>query len=127
MTRRREDGVATIWALTGIGVLTGLTLLCAAIGHLLVVHRQVQAGADLAALAGANSIRTGGNPCAMAAFVARKNHGRVSTCRVDDASVTVEITVTADLPMGVSREVHAWALAGPAGLLHHPLLQAPGP
>jgi secretion/DNA translocation related TadE-like protein len=109
---RREEGVAVVLA---IG-LTALLLLVAVVGGgvvaIMATHRQAQAAADLAALAGATAGQSGEPVCEAVERVAGRNGGNVRTCEVEGS--TVRVIVECQLPaMFAGRTVRAQARAGP--------------
>lgn len=110
---RDERGVAVASGLVLMGVLVVVAILAAAIGGLVAAHRQAEAAADLAALAGAAGVQDGRDPCARAAGVARANRARVVGCRVDGFEVTVTVVVTGARFLGQRPDLRARARAGP--------------
>lgn len=114
--RRRtcEAGSATVLVLPLLGALMVSTVLLAVVAGALVAQRRVAAAADLAALAGAGANQRGGDGCAEAAAISRRNGAEVVSCRVSAAEVRV--TVRAQLPVSFGRSltVSASARAGPA-------------
>jgi secretion/DNA translocation related TadE-like protein len=86
-----------------------------ALGSLATAQRHAAWAADAAALAGAQVTLEGPGPaCARAAALAARNGGRLSSCLVTDASVTVSVQVA--LPGRLARFGSATgrARAGPA-------------
>lgn len=66
--------------------------------------------ADLGALAGADALAVGGDPCSTAAQTVHRNEAVLASCTVDGQDVLVTVTVAADpLPPMAAR-----ARAGPA-------------
>lgn len=112
--RRAEHGAATVAVVSLVGVVLLVALGAAAVLGAAVAHRQAQAAADLAALAGAVRQQEASDPCATAAEVAAANGARLDTCRPDgrDVVVTVTVEIPGDFP--VLREVAARARAGPS-------------
>jgi secretion/DNA translocation related TadE-like protein len=115
---RDERGSATVLTLTLAAALLLVCLAGGAASGVLVGHRQAAAAADLAALAGATAVVEGGDPCAAARQVARRNEATLSACRVDGETVTV--SARSDVPLlggaGWSAfPVGAQARAGPVG------------
>lgn len=113
--RRDEAGIAVVWAITAIGLLVTVMLVCVQAAALFVAHRQAQASADLGALAGALALRDGEDPCSAAGSVAVRNHGHVTTCTVRTHLVAVEVEIERDGLFGVWLRARARAVAGPSG------------
>lgn len=79
---------------------------------MLAAHRRAEAAADLAALAGAEAIGTGQDPCGVAGEIARLNDSLMQTCEVRGGEVWV--VIRSDLPAVLGgRMVRARARAGP--------------
>ena len=76
-----------------IGVLVMVGLACALCVALVAAHRQAQSAADLAALAGAQALSRGREPCVVASAVARSNAAVLTECRSDATSVRVMVEV----------------------------------
>ncbi|MEV0715340.1 Rv3654c family TadE-like protein [Asanoa sp. NPDC050611] len=115
LTRCRDRGAATVWALAiGLSfVLLGMA--CAAVGVAAVGRHQAQTAADLGALAGAARALEGpAAVCTRAGEIVAANGGRVSGCVVHgfDVVVTVEVSVRLP-PRGTIRIATARARAGP--------------
>ncbi|MBM7517230.1 Rv3654c family TadE-like protein [Nocardioides nitrophenolicus] len=117
MSQRGAATVLTV-AMAGVLLLTGAA--AGVVGALVVAHRRAQAAADLAALASATSLATGGataaspGPCAAAVDIARANGARLVSCWVDDLDVTVEVRVPGPRWLGQTHDLSATARAGPA-------------
>lgn len=116
---RRERGSVSLFvvALVVLLLVVGSALL--GIGQFAVVAARLRGTADLAALAGANSLAA---PCDDAQQVAQANGARLIECVTDEGDITVD--VADDPPAFVSRlatllgadpeQLHARARAGPA-------------
>lgn len=111
--RRHEDGVVVVLAVGLIGLLVAIGVLGAAAVSVVAVHRQLQAAADLAALAGATAAGAGGVPCAAAATIAVRNRSEVSSCESDAGTVLVVVQRRLSAVFG-DRVLRARARAGPA-------------
>ena len=111
---RDQAGAATLLAVAMAGVLMVVGAALAVVGAMVVAHRQAQASADLAALAGATTAAQGGDACQAARDVARLNDGTVVACAVDGGTVTVEVRVPGPRWLGQQADLAAWARAGPA-------------
>ena len=106
-------------ALLTFAVGVGATLFAAA----LRAGSRARTAADLSALAGAEALATGGDPCAAAGTVARANAARVVACAADSTGMPGAVTVLVEVrPPGVfGRAVLARARAepGPFGGTQH--------
>ena len=111
---RGQAGAATLLAVAMAGVLMMLGTALAVVGAMVVAHRQAQASADLAALAGATAAAQGGDACQAALDVARLNDGTVVACEVDGGTVTVEVRVPGPHWLGQQSDLDARSRAGPA-------------
>lgn len=109
---RREDGAGTVLAVAMMGLLVTVTVATAGVVGVVGTHRRAQAAADLSALAGADALQDGGDPCARAAEIARRNHADLRGCEVDGWNVAVVVTASARLPGG-SVSLPARGRAGP--------------
>ncbi len=114
MRGRDERGSATLLVLAMAGV---LLLVGAALGVVVAMvraHRAAESAADLAALAGAQALQRGGDPCGRAAEIARANDARLSACSSRGSVVTVRVIVAGPHWLGQSADLSAEARAGPA-------------
>ena len=111
---RGQTGAATLLAVAMAGVLMLVGAALAVVGAMVVAHRQAQAGADLAALAGATAAARGGDACQAARDVARLNDGTVVACAVDGGTVTVKVRVPGPRWLGQQSDLDARSRAGPA-------------
>ncbi len=111
--RRGEAGAATLLAVSLAGVLLLVGAALSVVGAMVAAHRQAQAGADLAALAGATAAARGHDACLAARVVARLNDAAVVGCAVDGAAVTVEVRVAGPRWLGQKADLEARARAGP--------------
>jgi len=114
--RPREDGVAVVMALGLMALLMLLAYLGGGAVALFAAHRQVQTAADLAALAGANALQSGGAPCEVAHQVAVRNGGELLHCVVQDSTILLVVERPVPALLG-GRKVHARARAGPVEAL----------
>lgn len=113
MRHRPEDGTAVVMA---IGLLAVLFLVAGVSGGVVAViaaHRQVQAAADLAALAGAAAAQDGSASCPAVRRIATRNGAEVASCETLGASVVVVVVRPLPRFLG-NRVVRARARAGPA-------------
>ena len=108
-----ERGSVVPFAVGGLVALLLLAVVLSVIGGALVTRRQVQAGADLAALAGATALQHGRNACEAADRSASLNDVTVMGCDVDGPTVTVRVSRLAPRMFGRDLVVRALARAGP--------------
>lgn len=115
---RRDRGAAAVWMLA-CGALVMAVAAAVLVRSLAVLARhRAEAAADLAALAGAGRIGTGGDPCVAAREIAAGNGAAVRSCVVNlDAAartgtVRVVVVTSARLPVVGVRSVTARARAG---------------
>ncbi|WP_375477432.1 Rv3654c family TadE-like protein [uncultured Jatrophihabitans sp.] len=113
-----ERGSASLWVLAGCSLLLVVAAAATLRGLAVLARSRAEAGADLAALAGAAQIGVSSASCSAAAIVARRNAARLVTCSVSldpagrSGTVTVRVSATAWLPLVGSRAVSATARAG---------------
>ena len=113
MTGRREDGAAVVVALGLRAVLFLVAGVGGGVVAVIATHRQVQAAADLAALAGAAAVRSGTAVCPTVQLIATRNGADGARCDVEGREVVV--TVERILPRFLGgRVLRARARAGPA-------------
>lgn len=116
--RRRDDrGAATVLALALVALLVTVAVAAVGVAGIVVTHRRAQAAADLAALAGAQSLGRGKDGCAVAARVARANGGRLDSCQPAGMEVTVEVSVAGPRLLGAAPRMHGRARAGPTSAM----------
>ncbi|WP_134741082.1 Rv3654c family TadE-like protein [Nocardioides sp. 503] len=113
-SRRGEDGAATLFAVSCLAVLLVLGAALGVVAAVVVAHRQAQAAADLSALAGAQVLGRGRDPCAAADEVAAANGARLASCVVAGREVLVEVTAPGPRWLGQDTDPSAQARAGPA-------------
>lgn len=116
MGRDDENGVATVLAVTMIGLLLVFTFAASGVSALLVGHRRAQAAADLAALGGAGALQAGRDGCAAAGSVARENTTTLTGCRIERDTVVVRVRFAGPPLLGRQWPLEARARAGPVGL-----------
>jgi secretion/DNA translocation related TadE-like protein len=97
--------------------------LCIAVGWIgllaaavVASQHRVDGFADLASLAGASALQTGGDPCAAARTTAEVNDLRLLACSVRYPDVLVSVEGTARLPFGLPGTLRSSARAGPVGV-----------
>lgn len=99
-------------AMTGVLLIVGGGL--GVVAAMVWAHRVAQAGADLAALAGAHGLAMGGDGCLEAGRIAAANDVRMTGCRVDGRTVVVTVAATGPHWLGQTTDLSAQARAGPA-------------
>lgn len=103
--RPRERGSAAIWVVSCCAVLVLVAVAATVRGLAVVARHRAEAAAELAALAAAGQIGTGGAYCSTAARVARAEHAALSRCAVRLApdgrsgTVAVSVAMTVRLPV----------------------------
>lgn len=110
---RSERGVAVVWGIASLGLLTFFAVVCVHVAALVVAHRQAQGAADLAALAGAGALLRGEDACVAAHHVARRNRASLSVCRVSGPEVVIDVRVRTDGLAGRVHVLEARSRAGP--------------
>lgn len=110
---RDQRGSAVPLVLAATAVLATVAWLVAGVGGALIGQRKAEAAADLAALAGAQAWRRGGDPCAAAAHAAGWNGATLQACSRRGAVVSVRTACRIDSLFGRRLTVTATARAGP--------------
>ena len=110
---RGDRGAASVLTLALAGVLLLLGAALGVVAALVVAHRTAQSAADLAALAGAQSVADGADGCAVAARLAAANGAEVRACVVSGREVRVRVVVTGPRWLGQRADLEAEARAGP--------------
>ena len=115
-TRRPEEGSGTVLALTIIAALLVVTVVIAGLIGVVSANRRASVAADLSALAAADAYRglTEGDPCAVAADLAKLHGAQLESCTFPDRPETVEVTVAVPVagPMGMLGPARVRARAG---------------
>ncbi|WP_082748865.1 Rv3654c family TadE-like protein [Nocardioides jensenii] len=109
-----DAGSASLVVVSMIGVLVLLGLGAAFMTATAAAHRRAQAGADLAALAGATAGQQGSDPCVAAVEVAAANHAELTSCLPAGDDVVVAVRVEGPEFLGHTFEVIGRARAGPS-------------
>ena len=113
-----DRGSATLWVLSGCVLLFLAGAVASARTEAVLARHRAETAADLAALAAATRLGTGGDPCAAAQPIAAANGARLAGCRVRPApggrggTVDVSVAVAVQLPVIGSRQVLATGRAG---------------
>jgi secretion/DNA translocation related TadE-like protein len=87
--RRTEHGSITAHAVWVGAALCAVAVIMAQVAVAVRLHHQASSAADLAALAGSRAAAAGGDGCAAARDVARRNDARLVRCRMDLGVATV--------------------------------------
>lgn len=118
---RSDTGSGTVLVLAVVAVLALMAMTTILVGQLIIDRLRADTAADLAALAGANTIAKG-EACTAAAHIAAENGATLESCRTQGSDVSVEVSVSlSPLAARVFRiansgdgRVAATARAGPA-------------
>jgi secretion/DNA translocation related TadE-like protein len=109
-----EHGSASVLGAALIAVLLAITIAGGAVGAAIIGRHRAQAGADLAALAGAAAVPAGtGAACARAAGVARTMRTDPTDCRLDDLDLVVTVEIAVRLGRWTLGSARGAARAGP--------------
>lgn len=108
---RDERGSGTVMALGLILLGLALTLGLAQVGVAAVGSTAAHQTSDLAAIAGATAVLTGGDGCVTAGEYATKNGSHLESCSVSGWMVTVR--VAKPLKIGLVPEAQSTSRAGP--------------
>jgi secretion/DNA translocation related TadE-like protein len=112
VSERDERGAVVVVALGLVAVLVFVAAVCVGTVAIVLSHRRAQTAADLAALAAAQALQSGGDACAAATGIAERHHVAVTRCVVD--GMTVVVAVADRLPRALGgHQVPARARAGP--------------
>lgn len=114
MNRHDERGAATLFAVSCLAVLLLLGAALGVVTAMVRAHRIAQAAADLAALAAADAITSGHDPCAVGQEVAAANGARLDSCVPRGREVVLSVTVPGPHWLGQTADLSARARAGPA-------------
>lgn len=113
MSGRGERGSATLFAVSCLALLLVVGAALGVVAAMVRAHRTAQAAADLAALAAADAVGSGRDPCSAGAAVAAANGARLTTCRPDGRTVAVVATAAGPRWLGQVADLSAQARAGP--------------
>lgn len=114
--RSADRGSATLLAAVFVCLLLLVGAALGVVASVFLKHRQAQAAADLAALAGAGALAGTSDPCEAAASTAAANGGLLIHCRVVGRDVTVQVEVAGPRWLGFTGDLSAEARAGPASV-----------
>jgi secretion/DNA translocation related TadE-like protein len=117
-SRRRdvENGSATVYAAFALVALTALGVTVSGFTALATAKHRAAGAADLAALAGAQALQRGADPCASAADLAARNGAVLADCTVAGRVVTVIARTDGPHLLGRAWTFESAARAGPATL-----------
>jgi secretion/DNA translocation related TadE-like protein len=110
---RDESGSATIWALAFMGVSAALAWIGLWAASAVALQHHLDGSADLASLAGAAVLQSGGDACAVARETAKDNAATVVACSVVHSDVLVTVKESVQLPFGLPGSFQSAARAGP--------------
>lgn len=113
MRRRGERGSAAVFAIACLAVLLVVGAALGVVAAMVHAHRVAQSAADLAALAAADAVGTGRDPCAAGAAIAAANAARLTSCAIAGRDVTVRVLVAGPRWLGQAGDLGAEARAGP--------------
>ena len=106
MATAGELGSATVLALAGVMVCLTIAGIWLAAGRAALARQRAETAADLAALAGAQSLAlAAAAPCAAAGAAAAANSGRLLACSIAGDDVRVVVSVSA--PVAAQATAHA--------------------
>jgi secretion/DNA translocation related TadE-like protein len=115
--RARDDGIATVWAVTGVALIMCALLLGLHLGSAVAARHRAEAAADLAALAAAGLAVQGREvACARATEIAEAMQGMVVGCVLSGWDALVEVRVDVPLALLGARTAAGRARAGPAAV-----------
>jgi secretion/DNA translocation related TadE-like protein len=112
VSERDERGAAVVVALGLVAALVFVAAVSAGTVCIMVAHRRAQVAADLAALAAAQALQGGGDPCQAAALIAGRHAVDLTRCVIDGTAVVVAVAALLPTALG-GRHVPARARAGP--------------
>lgn len=108
-----ERGSATVLVVAVSGLLMVIGAALGVVAAMVQAHRVAQAGADLAALAGAHALAAGRDGCLDARRIASANHARLASCRVDGRDLVVTVVAAGPHWLGQRADLSGEARAGP--------------
>jgi secretion/DNA translocation related TadE-like protein len=112
--RVAERGSASLLVVAMVAVLLVVGAALGVVTAMVRAHRVAQAGADLAALAGAHGLALGRDGCLEASRIAAANDVRLTACRVDGRTLLVTVQAVGPHWLGQTADLSADARAGPA-------------
>jgi len=111
--RSEQRGAATVTALSLLSVLMLAAFVAAGAVALVAGHRKAQSAADLAALAAAQALQRGDDPCTAGREIASAQNAALTGCSVEGSEVVVIASVHLSSLLGGS-SLEGRARAGPS-------------
>lgn len=111
--RRSERGSISPLVIGCLGVLLLLGAALGVVSAMVRAHRDAQSAADLAALAAAQALGAGRDPCAAGTAIAAANRARLVSCAVEGPNARVRVEVDGPHWLGQRADLAAEARAGP--------------
>jgi secretion/DNA translocation related TadE-like protein len=111
-----DHGSATVYAAFALVALTALAVMVSGFTVIATAKHRAAGAADLAALAGAQALQRGADPCASAADLAARNGAVLADCAVAGRVVTVIARTDGPHLLGRAWTFESAARAGPATL-----------
>ncbi len=129
MTRhdRHDRGSGTIYALVLVAVVAATAVGAAAVGGAVIARHRAMSAADLAALAAADMLVRGGDPCAAAGHIAARQAVELISCSTTEMVVDVTVGVPVRGALGFGLVAQMRARAGPGGGQESAGLRSRGP
>ncbi len=114
MTNAAEErGAGTVLAVSMLGFVMLVATTLGLVAGVIRAHREAQAAADLTALAAAQTLVAGGDPCRTAAELASANRGELLDCVATSIDVRVTVRVAGPRWWGLGVDPAAESRAGP--------------
>lgn len=111
--RRVERGSATPFAIACLGLLVLLAAALGVVAAMVRAERQAQSAADLAALAAARALASGGDGCREGSRIAEANQAELVSCAVSGREVRLRVETGGPHWLGQVADLDAEARAGP--------------
>jgi secretion/DNA translocation related TadE-like protein len=111
-----DHGSATVYASFALVALTSLAVIVSGFTAIAAAKHRAAGAADLAALAGAQALQRGADPCTSAAELATRNGALLVDCSVAGRVVTVIARTDGPHVLGRAWTFESAARAGPATL-----------
>jgi len=103
-----------MFAAACLGLLLLLGGALGVVAAMYVDHRGAQSAADLTALAAAQAVGEGTDPCVVARRISAANGATLADCMLEGEEVTVTVVVEGPRWLGQRGDLHGRARAGPA-------------
>lgn len=109
-----DEGAGTVLGLMLIVVVAMAIVIAAGLGRMMVGRSRAATAADLSSLSAANALWKGGDPCAVAARVARSHEATLVSCVTGgDTGEDVTVQVSVDIGIPFVPDMTQSARAGP--------------